>query len=137
MKRIIALILASLMMLALCACGAQQAPAAPEETAAQVEATPEVTAEPEQATPPEGMASTLPGAEASEGKENEANANRELAVSLINEDIAKLIEKIGEPKSRDYAPSCLGEGEDGELVFDGFTVYTYKTAESEIIQDVE
>ncbi len=135
MKKNFALILVLVLIFALCACGAQEAPATPT---ASPEATPEVTAEPEQpAAPPAGMSSTLPGAESSSEGEAETNEARELALSLVGESITALTDKIGEPSAKDYAPSCLGSGEDGELTFDGFTVYTYKTAESEIIQDVD
>ena len=44
---------------------------------------------------------------------------------------------IGEPSGSSYASSCLGPGEDGELYYDGFTVYTYKENDSEIVKDVE
>ena len=33
--------------------------------------------------------------------------------------------------------SCLGCGEDGELVYNGFTVYTYKEGDSEVVQNVQ
>jgi len=62
---------------------------------------------------------------------------KELAVSMIDKEVSELIAVIGEPVSSDYAKSCLGNGDDGELVFDGFTVYTYKEGNSEIIIDVE
>lgn len=42
-----------------------------------------------------------------------------------------LIAAIGEPESSDYAPSCLGEGEDGNLYYDGFTVYTYRDTDGQ------
>ena len=38
---------------------------------------------------------------------------------------------------RDSASSCLGSGEDGELVYNGFTVYTYKEGDSEVVQNVQ
>ena len=44
---------------------------------------------------------------------------------------------IGEPVSSDYAPSCLGEGEDGNLYYDGFTVYTYRDDTGETVSYVE
>ena len=50
----------------------------------------------------------------------------------------ELIAAIGEPNSSDYAPSCLGEGEDGNLYYDGFTVYTYRdTSGAETVNYVE
>ena len=36
-----------------------------------------------------------------------------------------------------YASSCLGPGEDGELYYDGFTVYTYRDPDgTENVYDV-
>ena len=66
----------------------------------------------------------------------EVNEDKALAESMIGEEVSKLIEAIGEPDSADYASSCLGPGEDGELQYDGFTVYTYKEGDSEVIQNV-
>lgn len=44
---------------------------------------------------------------------------------------------IGQPNSKSYASSCLGEGEDGEWYYSGFTVYTYRDPSgSETVQDV-
>ena len=42
----------------------------------------------------------------------------------------------GQPISSDYAPSCLIDGEDGELVYDGFIVYTEKGADYETVYAV-
>ena len=33
---------------------------------------------------------------------------------------------IGKPLSSNYASSCNGPGEDGELSYNGFVVYTYR-----------
>ncbi len=61
----------------------------------------------------------------------------ETARSLIGEDAEALYEAIGEPEKADYVSSCIGEGEDGELQYDGFTVYTYRDTDgSEAVQDV-
>ena len=61
----------------------------------------------------------------------------ETARGLINESAETLIEKIGEPNDSRYAQSCLGDGEDGELYYDGFTVYTYRDTDGvETIYDV-
>ena len=49
-----------------------------------------------------------------------------LALTYVDQDISKLIAVIGEPVSSDYAPSCLGAGEDGNLYYDGFIVATYR-----------
>lgn len=62
----------------------------------------------------------------------------EKAESCIDKSVEELYELIGEPNSSDYAPSCLGEGgEDGNLYYDGFIVYTYKDATGEVVHYVE
>jgi hypothetical protein len=61
-----------------------------------------------------------------------------LAQSCIGKSVDELIALIGEPESYDYAQSCLVEGgEDGNWYYDGFTVYTLKTADGETVEYVE
>ncbi|MBQ3256090.1 MAG: hypothetical protein IJA67_01560 [Oscillospiraceae bacterium] len=60
----------------------------------------------------------------------------EIAQSYIDCEVDELIAVIGEPLESDYASSCLGPGKDGNLVYDGFTVYTYKEGSSEIVRVV-
>ena len=90
---------------------------------------------------PEIGAPTLPDAglhpaEEKPGEEPEIAARRELAREYLDRDAAELIEALGEPLERNYAPSCLGSGEDGELVYEGFTVYTYREGDRETVTDV-
>ena len=122
-KNLILMLLVAAMLFSLCACGSSE-------------------------EKPADMESVLPGAESGVEDENEVqnsseeeaapevNENKALAESMIGEEVSKLIEAIGEPESADYASSCLGPGEDGELQYDGFTVYTYKEGDSEVIQNV-
>lgn len=59
------------------------------------------------------------------------------AQEMIGEDVSALTAAIGEPDSSSYASSCLGPGEDGELYYDGFTVYTYRDPDgTENVYDV-
>ena len=61
----------------------------------------------------------------------------ETAVSCIGKPITALTEQIGQPARVSYASSCLGDGEDGELYYEGFTVYTYRDTDgTENIYDV-
>ncbi|MCR4905605.1 MAG: hypothetical protein K6A33_05940 [Clostridiales bacterium] len=60
-----------------------------------------------------------------------------LAKDYIDSPVEDLIAAIGEPEDRDYAPSCMGSGDDGNLYYDGFIVYTYREGDSEVVIDVE
>lgn len=61
----------------------------------------------------------------------------ETAQQMIGESLSALTDAIGEPSSESYASSCLGDGEDGELSYDGFTVYTYRAPDgAETVYDV-
>ena len=128
MKPVLSLLLCLLLVLALCACGA----AASEK--------------------PADMQSVLPGAAsaaeetAEEPEETEAPvSDEELALEekirtvlkLKNRPVSELYDAIGEPDSEDSAPSCMGPGEDVNLYYDGFTVYTYREGESQIVVDAE
>lgn len=68
--------------------------------------------------------------------ESKPAATREAAAAYIGRSVSSLIAAIGAPNGSDYAPSCLGDGEDGELFYDGFTVYTYRVNGTETVQDV-
>ena len=59
----------------------------------------------------------------------------EKARSFIGKDVQDLIDELGEPAERSYAPSCVGKGEDGELQYEGFTVYTYREGDRETVTD--
>ena len=119
--KIITLLLFAALLLGLCACGSESAPApeatpVPEITPVP---TPEPTAAPEPTPEPSPEPTPMPPP---------ACDLKDLAAALIGSDVSELYEAIGYPVSSSYAPSCLGDGEDGELVYDGFTVYTFKAA---------
>ena len=59
------------------------------------------------------------------------------ALKYVGKSASQLISAIGYPSSTSYAPSCLGEGEDGVWHYPGFTVYTYKEGGKEIVQGVQ
>ena len=60
-----------------------------------------------------------------------------LAESCIDKSVQELFALIGEPESSEYVPSCLGSGEDGNLYYADFTVYTYREGETETVRVVE
>ncbi len=61
----------------------------------------------------------------------------DLVKTLIDAPVEDLYAAIGQPNDTAYASSCLGEGEDGELYYDGYTVYTYRDPDgSESVYDV-
>lgn len=67
----------------------------------------------------------------------EMKSDFEIAQSFIGKPLADLQEMIGYPKDLRYASSCLGEGEDGELYYRSFTVYTYRDTDgTETVYDV-
>lgn len=123
-KRMICVLLCLVLTLALFACGK-----APEEK-------------------PADMQSSLPGTaavedepEATETPLSEREAAIEEAVrkalKLKDRPVSELYDAIGEPESEDAAPSCMGKGEDVNLYYDGFTVYTYKEGDSQVVVDAE
>ena len=124
MKKALILLLCAALALSLAACGE----AGTEETAPVSEPASEETAP-----------ATEPAAEeTAPADEPEGESLLETAKTFEGAPVEDLIAAIGEPESSDYAPSCLGEGEDGNLYYDGFTVYTYRDVDgSETVNYVE
>ena len=139
-KKTITLALVLLLSLALCACGdAKPAPSAPEDAAAPASPA-AAAAAPEASAAPADLVPALPdaGLHAAEEKpadSDEIAARLEKARSFIGKDVQDLIDELGEPAERSYAPSCVGKGEDGELQYEGFTVYTYREGDRETVTD--
>ena len=121
MKKLMILLLAMVLLLSLCACGGEK--------------TPETTAATAGTTEPAIADTTAPIADTTAP----AADPKALAESCIDKPLEDLIALIGEPQSSDYAPSCLnpGVGEDGNLYYDGFTVYTYREGDTETVTYVE
>ena len=143
MKKTIAIILALLMLLGLAACGDAEDTAIAEiggqdgpevSTTAEPVKIPEPTPEPEASVEPAPEATPEPTPTPEAAPENDLKATAE---SFIGAALDELIAAIGEPESSDYAPSCLGEGEDGNLYYDGFVVYTYRENGTETVEYVE
>ena len=113
-----------------------EAPATPEPTTeptaeATAEPTPEPTAEPAPEPTPE------PTPAPTEAPAMSAEEKKAIAEGYIDRDVEELYAAIGEPEYSDYAPSCLGEGDDGNLYYDGFIVYTYRENGTETVTYVE
>ena len=129
MKKLTCLLLALTLLLGLAACGEEPAEVTEEPAAESVEPAAEPSAAPEASEAP---------AEESEAPAEEEPSPLEAAKAFEGAPLEDLIAAIGEPLSSDYAPSCLGEGEDGNLYYDGFTVYTYRDVDgSETVSYVE
>ena len=129
MKKIVVMLLAVLMLLSLCACGGKEAPA--EEV--NISAQPKV--EDVVAAPATEAATEAPVEEVPE--ETAAADLKALAESCVDKNVSELYALIGEPASSEYAPSCLVEGEDGALYYDGFVVYTTREGDVETVYYVE
>lgn len=129
MKKLTCLLLALTLLLGLAACGEEPAEVTEEPAAGSVEPVEESAPPAEESAPP---------AEESEAPAEEEPSPLEAAKEFEGAPLEDLIAAIGEPLSSDYAPSCLGEGEDGNLYYDGFTVYTYRDVDgSETVSYVE
>lgn len=90
-----------------------------------VEPTAEPTAEPKASATPEPDETPVP------------EPSKERAEEYIGKTVEELYAAVGEPNSSDYAPSCLGDGEDGNLYYNDFTVYTYRENGTETVEYVE
>lgn len=128
MKKLTCLLLALTLLLGLAACGEEPAEVTEEPAAESAEPAAEPSAAPEASEAP---------AEESEAPAEEEPSPLEAAKAFEGAPLEDLIAAIGEPLSSDYAPSCLGEGEDGNLYYDGFTVYTYRENGTETVVYVE
>ena len=112
--------------------------AAPVATEAPAEtSTPSAEPEPEPSAEP---VATLPDAglvRDTQASPSPSEALFELAKGYVDKPLSELQAEIGEPVSTSSVSSRLiPGGEDGELHYDGFTVYTVKSGDSETVQDV-
>ena len=126
MKKLIVLLLAAMLLLSLCACANDlpegdvnmQITAKPKtetETLDDVAETEEITE----------LVETAQTEETTEPEEVTVDDEMlKLAESCVDKNVSELYALIGQPTKADYAPSCLVDGEDGMLYYDGFVVYT-------------
>ena len=125
MKKFLVMMLAVL-LLCLCACGKE----APVQEDTEINVTPKVeetVATAEEVITEETTAETTAPAQ----------DKKALAETCVEKDVSELYALIGMPNSADYAPSCLVEGEDGMLYYDGFVVYTTREGDVETVYYVE
>lgn len=136
MKKLLVALLAILLLASLCACGETETGG--EEVNITVKPKTEST---EDTTLPEdttgGAEETTVDSTAEDTTVPVQSDKRELAVSCIGKNVSELYALIGQPNSSVYSPSCLVEGDDGELYYDGFTVYTTREGDVETVYDVE
>ncbi|MDY4104291.1 MAG: hypothetical protein SOY37_01800 [Oscillospiraceae bacterium] len=131
-KTILLLTLTAALLLTLSACGGSDSQQPPSPTPGSVESpVPDTTTPPsvetEEPVPETTPEATVVPAEPSATPEPVTVADpKATAESLIGSDVSALYAAIGYPTGSSYASSCLGDGEDGELYYDGFTVYTYR-----------
>lgn len=95
------------------------------ETEPSVEPTVEPSVEPTPSATPESNDTPAPV------------PSKERAEECTGKTVEELYAAVGEPNSSDYAPSCLGDGEDGNLYYNDFTVYTYRENGTETVEYVE
>lgn len=132
MKRILALALCVLLAAALTGCGG----AKPAETPA---AAPAATEAPKPTEAP-AAPTEAPAAPTEAPAVNETAELVEKILAMKGRPVADLYALVGEPTGAvDYTPSCLVTGgKDGQLEYDGFTVYTLVQPDgSETIYDCE
>lgn len=130
MKKSIAILMLTLCLALLCACGETAEPA-PETPAPDAQ---EAAAQ----TLPEKAPAAQPEAPAQEPEEApEEPSALETALTFVDQDAAALVQAIGEPLETQYEASCSGPGDDGVWTYDGFTVYTYRENGVETIVDAE
>ena len=136
LRTIVTLLLAAALVLTLAACGGSPEDSAQKDPVQSVTPTPEENSDnapecsPTSSTETTPEATLIPTPEAQQPEENTTSQPpadpKAAAEGMVGSDVSALYAAIGYPVSSSYAPSCLGDGEDGELVYDGFTVYTFK-----------
>ena len=127
--------LALSMGLCLCACGQAQTAAQtdPQPLSPVVEEIPasESSLSAQVQQPPASETDAQPEGEMAD------DGRMALAQEYIGRGADELIAALGEPDSREYAASCEEENaEDGMLMYDGFYVWTLRTADEELVRDV-
>lgn len=139
MKKLLALLLAALMLLALCACGETEKTEAP--TTAAADDSGDLNTEGAVVADDSGADTyVLTDDMKNEGDGSLNQEKYDLAMDCVGESVDVLYDTIGEPEEEPhYASSCLEMGaEDGQLYYDsdGFYVTTLKNDDGETVMGV-
>lgn len=139
MKKAIILFLLLAMALSLTACAGLAQKAVDEESATPVPTPTEDPTAVQQASETNAQTAVTthtPAASATDAQVDQAAYDR--AVACIGMTLQDLYAAVGEPvEPATYGPSCLQDGaEDGMLIYNGFFVWTLRTAEAETVQEV-
>ena len=135
MKKSIAILMLTLCLALLCACGetAEPAPETPAPDAQEAAAPTPFPEEAPDAQPeapaqePEEAAEQADDAPAQEPEEAPKEPSAlETALTFVDQDAAALVLAIGEPLETQYEASCSGPGDDRLELINGFTVDTYR-----------
>ena len=139
-KRILAILLASLLLLTACGAPAEEPAPVEEKPVTETTVVEEAPAVEEPAAPVEAPVSEAGnGAVGSEIFDEPAAPTVEDALAFVDQPLADLIAAIGEPVESYYEYSCSGPGDDGLLTYDGFIVFTYREPDgsAETVIDAE
>lgn len=125
---------------ALTGCGKDAAQPAAQKAAETTEVKnpeatkPVVVEEPDEEAQPE---QTVEAAPEEPVDEESAPSMLDTALSLVDQDVAELVDALGEPLEKTYEESCSGPGDDGIWTYDGLTVFTYVENGVETVVDAE
>ena len=123
MKKTITILLCAMLVLSLVGCGGTKA----ESTALSSPTETEVPAVTHAPTATEVPTATAAPPESDNGREgSDVSALVEQILAMVGQPVEDLYDLIGRPTGNvDYTSSCLVTGgKDGQLEYDGFTVYT-------------
>jgi hypothetical protein len=136
MKKMFALLSAIALMLTVAACTSQEETVTGEQVSMTVDTEEQTVEEIMEASASDAAAQNEPPASASDASLDETAYAA--AQECIGRTVEELYDAIGEPTDgSQYAASCAQEdAEDGMLFYDGFYVWTLRTADEEIVHDV-
>lgn len=115
----------------------QEAPPAEEPAQSEPVQTEPVQTAPEESASEDAVQTGTSQVDNAPAPETGGEDLKAIAEGLVGRPVSELYAAIGNPLSSSYAPSCLVvDGEDGELIYDGFIVYTEKGPDYETVYAV-